>query len=70
MAVEAARGLSFLHASESKVIYHDFKSSNVLLDTVCVVVYPMVKLRIHRYFYYGLVSYKLSSLFWVFRTTM
>ncbi|KAL9995800.1 putative protein kinase RLK-Pelle-RLCK-VIIa-2 family [Helianthus debilis subsp. tardiflorus] len=32
VAVEAAQGLAFLHASESKIIYGDFKSSNILLD--------------------------------------
>ncbi|GJW35353.1 probable serine/threonine-protein kinase PBL3 isoform X1 [Tanacetum coccineum] len=32
VAVEAARGLSFLHASELKIIYRDFKCSNILLD--------------------------------------
>ncbi|KAK3026012.1 hypothetical protein RJ639_040388 [Escallonia herrerae] len=33
VAVDAARGLSFLHASESQVIYRDFKASNILLDS-------------------------------------
>ncbi|KAL8552958.1 hypothetical protein ACS0TY_001577 [Phlomoides rotata] len=28
----AARGLAFLHASDRKVIYRDFKASNILLD--------------------------------------
>ncbi|XP_024969795.1 probable serine/threonine-protein kinase PBL18 [Cynara cardunculus var. scolymus] len=32
IAVDAARGLAFLHASESKIIYRDFKSSNILLN--------------------------------------
>ncbi|PWA41869.1 Concanavalin A-like lectin/glucanase, subgroup [Artemisia annua] len=32
VVVEAARGLSFLHASEPKIIYRDFKCSNILLD--------------------------------------
>ncbi|XP_076923009.1 putative serine/threonine-protein kinase PIX13, partial [Bidens hawaiensis] len=32
IAIGAARGLSFLHTSDEKVIYRDFKASNILLD--------------------------------------
>ncbi|XP_056168572.1 probable serine/threonine-protein kinase PIX13 isoform X2 [Syzygium oleosum] len=32
IAVGAARGLAFLHCSERKLIYRDFKTSNILLD--------------------------------------
>ncbi|GMH04670.1 hypothetical protein Nepgr_006510 [Nepenthes gracilis] len=32
IAMDAAEGLRFLHASENTVIYRDFKASNVLLD--------------------------------------
>ncbi|KAI9081581.1 hypothetical protein K1719_036467 [Acacia pycnantha] len=32
IAIGAARGLAFLHASEKSVIYRGFKSSNILLD--------------------------------------
>ncbi|KAL3597766.1 hypothetical protein D5086_009403 [Populus alba] len=32
IAIGAARGLSFLHASDKQVIYRDFKASNILID--------------------------------------
>ncbi|XP_009772475.1 receptor-like cytoplasmic kinase 176 [Nicotiana tabacum] len=33
VALGAARGLAFLHNAETKVIYRDFKTSNILLDS-------------------------------------
>lgn len=33
IALGAAKGLAFLHSDEVKVIYRDFKTSNILLDT-------------------------------------
>ncbi|GKV08108.1 hypothetical protein SLEP1_g19788 [Rubroshorea leprosula] len=33
VALGAAKGLAFLHGSETKVIYRDFKTSNILLDS-------------------------------------
>ncbi|KAH6806933.1 Protein kinase superfamily protein [Perilla frutescens var. hirtella] len=33
IALDAARGLAFLHSDEAKVIYRDFKTSNILLDS-------------------------------------
>ncbi|RXH94761.1 hypothetical protein DVH24_024445 [Malus domestica] len=33
IALGAAKGLAFLHGGEAQVIYHDFKSSNILLDS-------------------------------------
>lgn len=35
VSLGAARGLAFLHSAETKVIYRDFKTSNILLDSVC-----------------------------------
>jgi serine/threonine protein kinase len=37
IALGAAKGLAFLHEeAERPVIYRDFKTSNVLLDAVCI----------------------------------
>ncbi|KAM0043202.1 putative transferase, protein kinase RLK-Pelle-RLCK-VIIa-2 family [Helianthus debilis subsp. tardiflorus] len=33
VALGAAKGLAFLHSPEAKVIYRDFKSSNILIDS-------------------------------------
>lgn len=33
IALGAAKGLAFLHSDENKVIYRDFKTSNILLDS-------------------------------------
>lgn len=33
VALGAAKGLAYLHSPEAKVIYRDFKTSNILLDT-------------------------------------
>lgn len=37
VAIESARGLSFLHQSDPQIIFRDFKASNILLDSVCQV---------------------------------
>lgn len=35
IAIDVARGLSFLHCLNANVIYRDLKASNILLDSVC-----------------------------------
>lgn len=34
IALDAAKGLAFLHDVEKPIIYRDFKTSNILLDAV------------------------------------
>lgn len=34
VALGAAKGLAFLHSDKAKVIYRDFKASNILIDSV------------------------------------
>jgi serine/threonine protein kinase len=34
IALDAAKGLAFLHNAEQQVIHRDFKSGNILLDSV------------------------------------
>jgi serine/threonine protein kinase len=34
IALDSAKGLAFLHSDEVEVIYRDFKTSNILIDSV------------------------------------
>lgn len=35
VALDIARGLSFLHSLNANIIYRDLKASNILIDSVC-----------------------------------
>lgn len=35
IAVDVARGLAFLHSLDDNIIFGDFNTSNVLIDSVC-----------------------------------
>lgn len=37
----AMKGLAFLHYAKKPVIYHDFKTSNILLDNVSIFKYNL-----------------------------
>ncbi|XP_042022684.1 serine/threonine-protein kinase RIPK-like [Salvia splendens] len=41
IALGAARGIAFLHGEEKAVIYRDFKTSNILLDSVKFKLIPL-----------------------------
>jgi len=45
IAIGAAKGLAFLHGAEQPVIYRDFKTSNILLDSVCSNISPFSLIR-------------------------
>jgi serine/threonine protein kinase len=46
VALDAAKGLAFLHSDPVKVIYRDIKASNILLDAVCREIYTFKELDV------------------------
>lgn len=59
VALGAAKGLAYLHSPEARVIYRDFKSSNILLDSVWLVMWSLVQSNTihHPIFLQNLVHY-------------
>jgi serine/threonine protein kinase len=39
VALDAAKVLAFLHSAETKVIFRDFNATNILLDSVCTLLF-------------------------------
>jgi serine/threonine protein kinase len=48
IALDVARGLAFLHGGDRPIIYRDFKTSNILLDTVSNY---LTQIQIHEGYY-------------------
>lgn len=68
IALGAAKGLAFLHEeAEKPVIYRDFKTSNILLDGVCLKANQLIKSL--RFFLFSLFLYILEKSFF-FRNIM
>jgi serine/threonine protein kinase len=42
IALGAAKGLAFLHEADKLVIYRDFQTPNILLDSVCSFISSMI----------------------------
>lgn len=45
IAVDVARGISFLHSLDANVIYRDLKASNILLDSVHHQQIPLISIN-------------------------
>jgi len=46
IAIDVARGLSFLHNLDANVIYRDLKASNILLDSVCCDIFKVFEYEV------------------------
>lgn len=55
VALDAAKGLAFLHSNEARVIYRDFKTSNILLDSVS-------KISLNKFMILGTCSFLTSGI--------